>query len=380
MQSFDDFLAPVTRETFRRDYLGRKPLHIPADGGGPKKAEVLPWATFNGLLDQSSIWTPSSLKMVFNSEPIDPSAYCSPVHIHGGLRSQPQPGKMAGLLSMGASLIAEDVQYLTPPLKAVARMLGREFAGLVAANVYCSFQGVQAFGPHFDLHDVFAVQTQGEKVWRLYANRADAPTSYPDLGDERQTRTWLDQTKGALTAEIRMRPGDVIYLPRGWYHDALAVDGASLHVTFSVTPLYGKVLFRLLEDAAMKDPAFRAWLPSAQDQNGEALSSVLADLGRRLAELAAGPSIRDEVAMAQQRLQPRDADFLLPERTALTMLHRTGRAAPNVGGLGAQVVEWVMTQHQVALEDLIAQFDFIPEATVREAVAQCETSGALRRA
>lgn len=379
MQTFDDFLAPVTREEFRRDYLGRKPLHIPAQPDRPK-ADVLPWPTFNGLLDQSSIWTPTSLKLVFNNEPIDPGNYCSPVHIHGGLRSQPQPGKMAGLLSMGASMIAEDAQYLTAELRRAAHLLSQEFAALVAANIYCSFKGVQAFGPHYDLHDVFAVQTQGEKVWRLYANRADAPTSYPELGDERQIRGWLNQTKGALMDEVRMRPGDVLYLPRGWYHDALAVDGASLHVTFSVTPLYGRVLFRVLEEAALKDPAFRAWLPSAQEENGAALGAVLADLGRRLADLAASPAIRDEVAMAQERLRPRHGGFALPERRSLTLLRRTGVPAPRVTGLGAQVVEWVMTQQQVALEDLVAQFDFIPEATVRDAVTQCENAGALRRA
>ncbi len=65
-----------------------------------------------------------------------------------------------------------------------------------------------------------------------------------------------------------MRPGDVLYLPRGWYHDALAVDGPSLHVTLSVTPLYGRILFRLLEPAAMQDPAFRAWLPPADRDGG----------------------------------------------------------------------------------------------------------------
>ena len=54
-------------------------------------------------------------------------------------------------------------------------MLEQTFAARVAANVYCSFKGVQAFQTHFDLHDVFAVQAEGEKTWRVYESRADAP-------------------------------------------------------------------------------------------------------------------------------------------------------------------------------------------------------------
>ena len=56
-------------------------------------------------------------------------------------------------------------------------MLEREFAARVAANVYCSFQGVQAFQTHFDLHDVFAFQAEGEKTWRVYEARADTPVT-----------------------------------------------------------------------------------------------------------------------------------------------------------------------------------------------------------
>ena len=54
-------------------------------------------------------------------------------------------------------------------------MLEREFAARASANVYCSFKGVQAFQTHYDLHDVFAVQAEGEKTWRIYESRADTP-------------------------------------------------------------------------------------------------------------------------------------------------------------------------------------------------------------
>ena len=60
MITLDELLHPITRERFDADYNDRKPLHIPAIDGAPKRA-LLDWAGFNALLDQSSIWTAQSL-------------------------------------------------------------------------------------------------------------------------------------------------------------------------------------------------------------------------------------------------------------------------------------------------------------------------------
>ncbi len=363
MTTLDELLHPITREQFDADYNDRKPLHIPAGEGAPKRA-LLDWARFNALLDQSSIWTAQSLKLVFNGQPIPAGQYCIETQSQSGPTVRPSPAKVQTLLAMGASLIAGDVQELTPELRGLSHRLARDFAGLVGANVYCSFGGVQAFDSHFDLHHVFAVQLEGEKTWRLYENRADAPVSFPV--DDAESRRWFAQTRGKLMTEIRMRPGDVLYLPRGWYHDAMATEGASLHVTFSVTPLYGRIMFRLLESAAMQDPAFRAWLAPG-DTDGDRLGKQLADLGRRLAELSALPAFRDEVLMAQERLVPRPASYALPARTSLTLLRATGLAPPRGTGPAQIAIEWALGQPQFAMEDVIAQFDFVPVSALNEA-------------
>lgn len=373
MTTLDELLHPITRDRFDADYNDRKPLHIPA-GEGAAKRSLLDWAQFNALLDQSSIWTAQSLKMVFNGEPIPPEQYCVEARSQSGATLRPSPAKVQTLLGMGASVIAGDVQDLTPELRALSHQLARDFAGLVGANVYCSFGGVQAFDTHFDLHHVFAVQVEGEKTWRLYENRAEAPVGFPV--EDAETRRWFAATRGKLMTEVRMRPGDVLYLPRGWYHDALATEGASLHVTFSVSPLYGRVLFRLLESAAMQDPAFRQWLAPGRD--GNRLGEQLTDLGRRLAHLSALPAFRDEVLMAQERLVPRGEPYALPARTTLSLYRPTGLTPPRVDGPARVAVEWALGQPQFALEDVIAQFDFVAEPALKEAFDAAIRSGAFK--
>ncbi len=376
MRSLEDLLHPITPDQFRAEYQGRKPLHIPGGEGGPKAA-LLDWATFNGLLGQTALWTPETLKLVLNTRPVAPEFYCELADTQSGKRLRPSPAKVNVFLSTGASLVVNDVQTLTPALAETSAMLGQAFAGLVGANVYCSFGGVRAFATHFDLHEVFAIQVEGEKTWRLYENRAEDPVEFPVSDD--QVVGWFERTRGRTMQDVLMRPGDVLYLPRGWYHDALAEPGASLHVTFSVTPLYGRILFSLLEKAALQDPAFRAWLPSASLDDGKALQAHLARLGRKLADLAAHPQFRDEIAMAQQKLVQRPADYRLPVRAALTGYRRTGLASPAFTGPVAVAMDWAFGQPDFAIEDLCAQFDFVDPDAIRAAVERALAAGALAR-
>lgn len=377
MRTLDELLAPITPEDFHRDFDDRKPLHVPAPDGAGKR-DLLDWAAFNALLDQASIWNAATLKMVHDNRPIPPEQYCDPVNTQSGGVLRPSPAKVQTLMAMGASVILGDAEFLTPGLRALSADLSRRFAAQVGVNLYCSFGGVQAFGSHYDLHHVFAVQVEGEKTWRLYSNREADPVDLPDDSDG-QARERLHAARGDLVQEVRMKPGDVLYLPRGWFHDALATEGASLHATFSITPLYGRVLFRLLESAAMQDPAFRKWLRPATERGGAPLRAQLADLGARLAGLAASPAFADEIAMAQTRLTPRAPAYRLPQRTALTFYAPTGRPAPPVAGPAAVAVEWILTQPRVALEDVVAQFDFVPEADLRAAVDRLFAAGVLRR-
>jgi len=375
MLSLDDLLAPITPAVFHADYDDRKPLHIPGGAGGGKRG-LLDWPRFNALLDQSSIWTAHSLKVLYNGRRVPPPQYCHDAPTGAGAVNRPSPAKVQVLLAQGASLVIDEAQDLVPSIRALTPALGRAFAGQVSANLYCSFGGVQAFGTHFDLHHVFAVQCEGEKVWTLYSNRADAPLTFPI--DSEETRAWLTANRGPVMSQVHMKPGDVLYLPRGWYHDALATEGTSLHVTYSITPADGRTVFRLLQTLAMEDPTFRHFLRPAARQDG-VLKAQLADLGRRITALAASDAFADEIAMAQERMIARPPAYALPGRPVVTLYRPGTGARPTIVGPAATALAWAMDQPRLALEDMIAQFDFVPEADLRDAVQAAVATGALVR-
>ncbi len=376
MPSLDELLHPITPESFAADYQGCKPLHIPAVEGSPRR-DLLTWDAFNALLNQGALWTANNLRLMQDAKPVPPEQYCRPTQGTLGRVMRPSPAKVAVFLSGGASLIASEVVTLHPPIADLSVTLGRAFAGEIGANVYCSFKGVQAFGTHYDLHDVFAIQTGGEKVWRLYENCAVLPVEAPPHTPE--TQRYFEQNRGRLMTEVRMRPGDVLYLPRGWYHDALAEDGPSLHVTMSVLPLNGRTLLSLLDRLALQEPLFREYLPPADHDGGRTLADHLSRLGQVLADLAAGPALLEEVAMTQERVVPRPAAFALPARGPLTLYRTTGRAFPAADGQARRAHDWFAAARIFAMEEAVAQLDFIAETDVRQAIAVAERAGALMR-
>lgn len=376
LSNLEVLLAPYPLERFRDEVKGRRPLHIPADGDDRKRG-LLSWSDFNTLLGQDGLWTSNNLKLIANRLPVAVEDYCQTVRSTEGQRVRPVPKKVELYLNSGASLVANEVQSLHVPIGDAATALSRAFSAQVGANVYCSFENIQAFGPHYDVHDVFAVQTEGTKVWRIYEQQLDTPVDLPPNGPE--TLRWLEVTRGRLVNEIVMKPGDVLYLPRGRFHDALATEGASLHVTFSVTALYGRAILSLLDNAAIQFPLFRAYFPPADEDGGRALSEHLTRLSRLVADIVASAAFRDEVAMAQERLVPRTTRFALPTRRVSVAYAPTGSPFPRTTTQIQVAYEWCAAQAHFSRDQILAEFDFIEPEALGRAVDAAEAAGAVKR-
>ena len=249
MMDFADFIAPFDVGTFRSQYYGNRPVHIRREGHS--RPDVLNWTRFNEVLAITPYWNEDTLKVYFKNRAALRENYCDTADLRPGTSAPANPAKVKALMGLGASLIANHLHRVCPEVGAVVSMLELQFAARVVANVYCSFKGVQAFQTHYDLHDVFAFQAEGEKTWRVYEARADAPVSTLPPGDE--IEKWLISTRGPLLFEAHMKPGDILYLPRGQYHDALTGSQASLHVTFGAAAH----MAAKIGGATMRDPVRR---------------------------------------------------------------------------------------------------------------------------
>ena len=188
-----------------------------------------------------------------------------------------------------------------------------------------------------------------------------------------------------------MRPGDFLYIPRGYIHDALAGSGASLHVTYAVSPYDGRLLFRILEDLASEDPEFRAYLPDARAAGGVDLRSALGRLSNRVAEMMRTARFEAEVAARQQKQIHSSYEFALPDRPKLEFYARTQRPAEVAirddgaflrwnGGeapLGplADPARWAIGQAAFSKLQLLSLFGWAGRERLEELVALLNRSG-----
>ncbi|HEY4134771.1 MAG TPA: cupin domain-containing protein [Alphaproteobacteria bacterium] len=364
MTSFADIIAPITPAQFFAEHHSRKPLHIP--GGAAKFSGVMSRDRLDGLIDTPGLWNAKSFQMARDSIMLPGAAYCPAGPAGTGA---PDPARVKALLADGASLVLNDIDLLAPGLDgvaAVARALETTLEAKVQANLYSSPRERQAFASHYDTHDVYAVHVEGEKLWRIYEGRIDNPIEHSTF--KSQGRAFHDEAKGKVAAEVLMKPGDLLYLPRGQYHDAVARSERTIHIAFGAVGVIGIDLVTMLFEAAVQDPLFRADLPRRHGQGpdaGEAaFAERLAALGRRLEELATAPEMLKALRDFQDRFRYRAApagyrvtarDFKVTMQGGGWILARAGKATPIPSGFD-RAVAWVVTQDAFTDADLTRKF------------------------
>jgi ribosomal protein L16 Arg81 hydroxylase len=187
-----------------------------------------------------------------------------------------------------------------------------------------------------------------------------------------------------------MKPGDVLYLPRGQYHDAITGAGASLHVTFWVKPASGLSLFKLLESAVTSESEFRAFLPDARD--AAALRERLARLSTRLERLMNSPAFATEIRNHQRSLATYPADFELPIQTRPKFYStaKPGQVIRRDDGFAAifdkmeialgdtyPAVAWLTRQRVFSFDDVVARHPFVDERELRAVLERLLAIGAI---
>jgi lysine-specific demethylase/histidyl-hydroxylase NO66 len=85
--------------------------------------------------------------------------------------------------------------------------------------------GGEGLRPHTDPTDAFILQLAGSKSWRVWS-RSDRRSGPIDAVDE----------LGPPALETTLEAGDVLYLPHGTPHVAMARESTSLHATLSIEP------------------------------------------------------------------------------------------------------------------------------------------------
>lgn len=373
LSSLDAVMAPLGGSVFKAEYLGRRPLHL--KGAADKWRSIMDWEALNRLLGMTTIWSHESLALFIDKEAIPYGAYTSPAPGRdGGQVLRPDPARVKGLLGRGATLVLNDIDQLSPELAAFSAAMEAALGAKIQGNLYLSSKRRQGFKVHYDTHDVFAVHVMGEKTWMVFEGRADGPIAHPvfkSLPPEHH-----EQAKGDLWKEVRLKAGDLLYLPRGQYHYALADEGPCAHIAFGATYPIGLDVMTYLFERVVHEPLARANLPQ-----GEALAARLAELAERVAAIVRDPRTTADIKAFQTAFRYPRNGYDLPglieraeeafrvKRTGLRLIEQGGRSglvregtrqALEVPAATKPLVTWVLERERFTRPQLQAAFPAEP--------------------
>ena len=135
----------------------------------------------------------------------------------------------------GCSLIVNHAETVSVGIGSLCAALRTDFPHAFG-NLYATPPSSQAVDAHADDRDVIVVQLEGTKAWKVYG---PPPVAFPThdeqvgKGGRAVPPTAVGDDRVALRATLRA--GDVLYIPRGFVHEATtAEDAASLHLTIAL--------------------------------------------------------------------------------------------------------------------------------------------------
>ena len=145
----------------------------------------------------------------------------------------------------GATVILQSLHRHWPALRRLCDLLGDEWLSQAQTNVYFTPAGGRGFTAHADGHDVFVLHLSGTKSWTVYQK----PTVAAGIGAHLKSPGYgrlkeHDPTELVPLGRFVLHPGDLLYLPSGYIHEAAANAEPSLHITLGLAPHRGSYWMR----------------------------------------------------------------------------------------------------------------------------------------
>jgi ribosomal protein L16 Arg81 hydroxylase len=266
----DRIVEPKRCEEFLAEDWQRQPLVVQRGGAG-RFDDLLSVADVERLVC-SGIRYPA-FRLVKEGEQIPLSAYTADIPWSPrGFTGTADVQRVVEEFEAGATIVLQGLHHHWPPLAEFCRGLEASLGHPVQANSYYTPRGSQGLAVHHDTHDVFVLQVAGEKRWLVYEPVFELP-----LRDQKYKRDRHGEP-GPAIHDLVLRSGDVLYLPRGWLHEALTSEADSLHITVGVNVYTWIDAVRAAVDSTADDVEFRRAVP----EDGEPEVDLLARLAERL--------------------------------------------------------------------------------------------------
>ncbi|MEV1131345.1 cupin domain-containing protein [Agromyces sp. NPDC049794] len=313
----------VSAEEFAERHWGREPLLSTAGDLDADFEDLFSAAAVDELITRRGVRTPF-IRMAHEGTVLAASAYTGSGGFGAEIADQVSADKVMTEFAGGATIVLQGLHRLWPPIIEFTRALIDDLGHPAQVNAYVTPPSSQGFEPHYDTHDVFVLQISGEKRWHIHA---------PVHVDPLRTQPW-DQHRAAVARaathdpviDAVLRPGDALYLPRGWIHSATALGATSVHLTVGMSAYTRADVVDALLHQVGDIPALRASLPLGIDlRDSESLEPIVEETVQALIEMLQ----RSDASMPTAGLSARfDADTRAEPVAPLATLEALAGLAP----------------------------------------------------
>jgi len=180
-------------------------------------------------------------------------------------------GALRQHLAVGDTLQIRSIETLLPSIRILCDDLRVDTGYETRAHAFLTPPGRRGLHRHYDSHVTLVLQIAGHKVWPVYRPFVKDPVrnyqSFPLMGFTREQEILMETT--APYSTYILKPGDVLWLPRGWIHSPYTErDESSLHITVNIIECTNHRLAEMVAQAALRkslaDDRLRLEIPPAQ--------------------------------------------------------------------------------------------------------------------
>lgn len=324
---FDLVISPLSRESFVSESWGKSFLRLVGYKG--KFESLFSWEELNAILKHHRL-PPSQLKLFRDGQQIDPNLFL------GTIKGEPRlnPGVLINHLAEGATLILDNIDELAPTLGQLSEAFEEVLRSRTYVNLYASWRTQKGFDLHWDAQDTAILQLSGRKHWKVYP-----PTRLHPLKEDVEAP--LVPTGDPAWDGI-LEDGEMLHLPRGWWHVAFPLDEPSLHLTVTMVPANGMNLLNWSIKQLKRNPEVRMNVPqlandSARKAYVERLRELLMELWtddvleRFLPEWEAAIPLRPRICLPRGPKEAR-APISMETNVRLASSRRIGFVTPAENG------------------------------------------------
>ena len=284
-------LQPYSLDHFLSENWTKRSIAIPGERSDKFK-HLFSWEQLNHLLNYHQL----EPRFVLNDYPLPPC----------------DPQEWVTRCQKGASLVVSHLQTKIPVLADLVWAIQQETGHkAIHTNAYCSWPSKQGFKIHYDAHEVFILQIDGKKEWFVF----DDTLKHPYRDEKPEFQTPPDSEPLLHTV---LQPGDLLYIPRGHWHYAIARDQPSLHVTLGIRCFNGRdvleSVIKSLQESIPNEAVWRQNLPLLNDPNTEDITAHVENLLDRLIDkfTQEKESLVQQVVRCQDQTQTHFREISLP--------------------------------------------------------------------